>query len=197
MFQTASFVFSKISSKIIQLIRHLKALFEVELHKKRIKFSHRKIYEIICYFYFDTNSSSISKTSNKEKIKAAKSLKDSNESFSFEWIVNVFLIINFVKSLVEEIENFRKNLIFKAFQYKNRNILFVNNISTRITSKTHSTSIFFFFEDISNIDLSLNFYNSIRKKELKSHEKKLVNLDFLDAKNTFSEIESLINQSIR
>jgi hypothetical protein len=134
---------SSLSKSIIQLIKYLKALFETELHKRRIKSSHREIYEIICYFYSKTKSDlwSVTKSSDKEKIRTTRSLKNSSKSFLFEWVVNLFLISNVVKSLIKQIENFKKSLIFKTFQYKNRNISFIDNTLRKITSNQIESQI--------------------------------------------------------
>ncbi len=73
-----------LSKAIIQAVRHLKILFEADLHKKRIKSLHRDLYEVICHSYSETSLSTISEQSKKDKIKAAKALKNLCESFSFE-----------------------------------------------------------------------------------------------------------------
>jgi hypothetical protein len=153
-----------LSKAIIQAAKHLKTLFEANLHKKRIKSLHRDLYEVICHLYSETSLSTISKQSKKDKTRAAKALKNLCESFSFEWIMNLFLIINAVKSLIKQIENFKRNLVFKAFQYKDRNISFIDNTFKETTSKTNSMSIHSVKENISNLDLSSITFE--QKKEL-------------------------------
>jgi hypothetical protein len=174
---------SALSKLIIQLIRYLKALFETELHKRRIKSSHREIYEIICYFYSKTNSnlSSVAKSSSKKKIRATRSLKNSSESFFFEWVVNFFLIISVVKSLIKQIENFKRSLFFKAFQYKNRNISFIDNTLRETTSNQIEFQIN--QSDRQKLqkkieDKIVEFSNLFESKYIDSRTKKTLDFDF-------------------
>ncbi len=84
MSQAAFFDSSDISSEVIALVRQLKTLSNVELHRRRIKFAVREVFKNIALLFFE--NSMISKISSiKNKIRAVKAeLEHTQKSFSFD-----------------------------------------------------------------------------------------------------------------
>ncbi len=147
-----------LSSQVIQTSRHLKALWNVELHKRRIKSIVRIIFETICNFYSEKNLRQVVEKS-KKKIRVISVVENTSQNFSFDWVMNSVLITSTAKKFLHQIENFRKSSIYNKFLHKNDHILFIENkkksqvifiekqknffslfISTRILSVNRSTS---------------------------------------------------------
>jgi hypothetical protein len=117
---------SLLSIQIIQTSRHLKALWDVELHKRRIKSIVRIIFEIIYHLYSDENLRQIVEKS-KEKIRVISVVKDSSQNFSFDWVVNFVLITSTAKNFLNRIENFKKFSIYREFLHKDDHISSTKN----------------------------------------------------------------------
>ncbi len=70
---------SLLSNETFQIVRHLEVLFEIDLHKKRIKLIHRKLIKAISHFYSRQNSESIHEKKSKDKIRAFR-FRNENEA---------------------------------------------------------------------------------------------------------------------
>ncbi len=93
-------------------------MFEIDLHKKRIKSIVRIIFEIIFHFYSNENLKQIVEKS-KEKTKIISVVKDISQNFSFDWVVNLFLITAAIKEFPHQTKNFRDSSTYKTFLQKN------------------------------------------------------------------------------
>ncbi len=108
--------------------------------------------------------------------------------------MNVSLIITAVKSLIKQIENFKRSLAFKAFQYKDRNISFIDNTLKKIASKTNSVSIHSMKENISNLDLFLDMLE--QKKELMSQKIEFFDLSTSSKTSKSNKFTKFLNSRI-
>ncbi len=129
MFQAAFFDSSNISSEVIALIRQLKTLSNVELHKRRIKFAVREMFKNIILLFFE--NSMISKISSiKNKIKAVKAeLKHTQKSFLLDWMIDAFLITKVIKTLLTEIKNLRELRSRRTSEFDSSNSFVTQEIS--------------------------------------------------------------------
>jgi hypothetical protein len=201
-------------SQVIQTSRHLKALWDVELHKRRIKSIVQIIFEIICHLYSDENLKQIVEKS-KEKIRVISVVEKTSQDFSFDWVVNSFLVTVATKKFLYRIENFRNSSTYKTFLQKNSELLrssFALNESknsfvqeSQVTSIERQTSFFNLF--ISTKESSFSFKNTEKKItlesrlenqkffELSTSSKKSQNNQKIDEDTSSSQITSTVDRS--
>jgi hypothetical protein len=180
---------SLLSNESIQIAKQLKALFEIDLHKRRIKSEIREILEIISHLYSE-DSVSFFDTTIKEKIRTIKIAfaNSQQNSFFFEWVISSSLIITAVKALLIKIRDFRDFLV----NFERASITIENTSSSAEIAYSESV--------ISKEKISISFFAIFYEiiSDLKSENSKFfelfTSLQRIDEKALSTQITSIVER---